>query len=122
MIRDLTRARFLSNRLATHLLQVHLRRQSRGEKLKPWSKDEQADGVPHAGHTLAFDCELSDRPTVLCGVNPVDATNAILAEDRAGISLLATNSPTKAQLYLGGQVESSIPPNPVTWFSVCSDR
>jgi spermidine synthase len=42
-------------------------------------------------------------------VNLVNATNAILAEDRTGISLLAKYSPTKAQLYLGGHPQSSVP-------------
>lgn len=42
-------------------------------------------------------------------VNLVDDTNVILAEDRTGISLLANDSPTKAQLYLGGFEQSSVP-------------
>jgi spermidine synthase len=42
-------------------------------------------------------------------VNLVDPTNAILEEDRTGVSLLANDSLAKAQLYLGGEVQSSVP-------------
>jgi spermidine synthase len=42
-------------------------------------------------------------------INLVDATNAILAEDRTGISLLVKKSPTEARLYLGGRVQSTVP-------------
>jgi predicted membrane-bound spermidine synthase len=45
-------------------------------------------------------------------VNLANATKAILAEDRTGISLLATESPTKAKLYFGGQVQSRVPFQP----------
>jgi spermidine synthase len=41
-------------------------------------------------------------------IHLVDAAKAILAEDRTGISLLATDSPTKAQLYISGEPESYV--------------
>jgi hypothetical protein len=46
-------------------------------------------------------------------IHLVDPTTVILAEDCNGISLLAHESPTKAQLYIGGQAMSFVPFAPI---------